>query len=72
MASHSTPQNKSYDNSADLVAFGRGFLANSDFVGRIEKSFPLNHADLNTLYAPGEEGYTDYPIILQNNESDSI
>jgi N-ethylmaleimide reductase len=50
------------NNSADLVAFGRGFLANPDFVGRIEKNAPLNDVDFNTLYAPGEQGYTDYPL----------
>jgi N-ethylmaleimide reductase len=50
------------DNSADLVAFGRGFLANPDFVGRLEKNAPLNAVDYNSLYSPGEQGYTDYPL----------
>lgn len=50
------------DNSADLVAFGRGFLANPDFISRIEKNVPLNQVDFNTLYSPGEVGYTDYPL----------
>jgi N-ethylmaleimide reductase len=50
------------NNSADLVAFGRGFLANPDFVSRMEKNAPLNDVDFNTLYAPGEQGYTDYPL----------
>ena len=49
-------------NSADLVAFGRGFLANPDFVSRIEKNVPLNDVDFNTLYSPGEQGYIDYPF----------
>lgn len=50
------------NNSADLVAFGRGFLANPDFVSRMEKKVPLNDVDFNTLYAPSEQGYTDYPL----------
>jgi len=50
------------DNTADLVAFGRGFLANPDFVSRIEKNVALNDIDFNTLYTPGEIGYTDYPF----------
>lgn len=50
------------NKSADLVAFGRGFLANPDFVSRMEKNVPLNDVDFNTLYAPGEQGYTDYPL----------
>jgi N-ethylmaleimide reductase len=50
------------DKSVDLVAFGRGFLSNPDFVSRIEKNAPLNAVDFNTLYAPGEMGYTDYSL----------
>lgn len=50
------------NKSADLVAFGRGFLANPDFVSRIAKNVALNDVDFNTLYSPGEQGYTDYPI----------
>lgn len=54
------------DKSADLVAFGRGFLSNPDFVSRIEKNVPLNDVDFNTLYAPGEVGYTDYSLYNSN------
>lgn len=50
------------NNSADLLAFGRGFLANPDFVSRIEKNVPRNDVDFGTLYTPGEKGYTDYPL----------
>jgi N-ethylmaleimide reductase len=45
---------------ADLVAFGRSFLANPDFEKRIEKSTSLNQVDFTTLYTPGAVGYTDY------------
>lgn len=51
------------DGSADLVAFGRSFLANPDFVRRMEKNEPLNDPNYNTLYTPGEQGYTDYPEL---------
>lgn len=51
------------DGSADLVAFGRSFLANPDFMRRIERNVSLNEPDYNTLYTPGEEGYTDYPVL---------
>ena len=50
------------NNSADLVAFGRGFLANPDFVSRIEKNVPLNDVDFNLLYSSSEVGYTDYQL----------
>jgi len=47
---------------ADLVAFGRSFLSNPDFVERIKTSAPLNSVDFGTLYTPGAKGYTDYPV----------
>ena len=46
---------------ADLVAFGRSFLSNPDFVERIKTNAALNPVDYNTLYTPGAPGYTDYP-----------
>jgi N-ethylmaleimide reductase len=50
--------------SADLVAFGKAFLANPDFVKRIEMGAELNPIDFNTLYSPATAmGYTDYPTL---------
>ncbi len=54
--------------AADLVAFGRPFIANPDFVLRIEKNAPLNQPDYNSAYTPGAVGYTDY-ATLQEMES---
>jgi N-ethylmaleimide reductase len=48
---------------ADLVAFGRSFLSNPDFVERIKTNAALNPVDFNTLYTPGAKGYTDYPAL---------
>ena len=48
---------------ADLVAFGRAFLANPDLHKRIATGASLNHPDYNTLYTPGSVGYTDYPAL---------
>jgi N-ethylmaleimide reductase len=48
---------------ADIVAFGRSFLANPDLVDRIENRAPLNSPDSTTLYTPGEKGYIDYPTL---------
>ncbi|WPV64553.1 alkene reductase [Chitinophaga sp. LS1] len=45
---------------ADLVAFGRAFLANPDLEKRIAANAPLHQPDYNTLYTPGPVGYTDY------------
>ena len=46
---------------ADLVAFGRPFIANPDFVQRLRHGAPLSKLDSATLYGGGAEGYTDYP-----------
>ena len=49
---------------ADLIAFGRGFLANPDLEQRIINGAELNAPDFSTLYTPGAEGYTDYPVLF--------
>eukprot|EP00889_Picochlorum_renovo_P006968 jgi/Picre1/33998/NNA_001475.t1 len=49
--------------SADLVAFGRRYLANPDFVKRIKLGAPLNEYDRSTFYTQGAEGYIDYPFL---------
>ena len=51
------------NGTADLVAFGRSFLANPDLVTRIALDASLNTPDFQTLYTPGEKGYTDYPVL---------
>ncbi|WP_031529306.1 alkene reductase [Dyadobacter crusticola] len=56
--------------SADLVAFGRSFLANPDLAARIETGAALNEVDFATLYTPGAEGYTDYPALSDTTRSD--
>ncbi len=58
-----TAEQKLHEGFADLVAFGRSFLANPDFVERIREGAPLNEVDFNTLYTPGAAGYTDYPAL---------
>jgi N-ethylmaleimide reductase len=48
---------------ADLVAFGRPFLANPDLVARMKAAAPMNDVDMDTFYTPGAKGYTDYPAL---------
>ncbi|MDQ0317242.1 alkene reductase [Amorphus orientalis] len=48
---------------ADLVAFGRPYIANPDLAERLEKNAPLNEPDRKTFYGGGREGYTDYPAL---------
>ncbi|WBO21327.1 alkene reductase [Sphingomonas abietis] len=49
------------DGSADLIAFGRPFIANPDLVERLKAGIPLAQIDPTTLYGGGAKGYTDYP-----------
>ncbi|GAA2111995.1 alkene reductase [Kitasatospora saccharophila] len=46
---------------ADLIAFGRGFLANPDLVERLRSGLPLASADESTFYQGGDVGYLTYP-----------
>jgi N-ethylmaleimide reductase len=46
---------------ADLVAFGRHFIANPDLPKRIRLGLPLNPYDRSTFYGGDHRGYTDYP-----------
>jgi len=48
---------------ADLIGFGRPFLANPDLVERYRKGAALNAPDMATFYLPGPKGYTDYPRL---------
>jgi N-ethylmaleimide reductase len=46
---------------ADLVAFGRPYIANPDLVQRFADNTPLAEVDWETVYASGPHGYSDYP-----------
>ncbi|WP_263383770.1 alkene reductase [Granulicella arctica] len=49
------------DGFADLVSFGRPFIANPDLVSRFRSGKKLAEGDKETFYTPGAEGYTTYP-----------
>jgi N-ethylmaleimide reductase len=46
---------------ADLICFGRPFIANPDLVARLRSGLPLAEADRTTFYGGDAHGYTDYP-----------
>ena len=48
---------------ADLVAFGKPFIANPDLVERLRRGAPLNEPDKATFYGGDAKGYTDYPTM---------
>jgi N-ethylmaleimide reductase len=49
--------------TADLVAFGRAFIANPDLPRRLVLGAQLNNPDRATFYGGTERGYTDYPSL---------
>ncbi|KAK1371757.1 12-oxophytodienoate reductase 2 [Heracleum sosnowskyi] len=52
------------ENRADLVAYGRPFLANPDLPKRFELNAPLNKYNRSTFYLSDPVvGYTDYPFL---------
>lgn len=53
------------DGTADLVSFGRLFLANPDLPARFRKRAALNAPDPSTFYGGDARGYTDYPFMSQ-------
>lgn len=65
--------NNSYDRTmaaeamasgrADIVAFGKAFIANPDLVERLRRDAPLNPWDQSSFYGGGEKGYIDYPTL---------
>jgi 2,4-dienoyl-CoA reductase-like NADH-dependent reductase (Old Yellow Enzyme family) len=51
---------------ADAVAWGQWFIANPDLPERLKRNAPLNPARPEKFYAPGAEGYIDYPALQAN------
>ncbi|MBU4499331.1 MAG: alkene reductase, partial [Gammaproteobacteria bacterium] len=51
------------DGYADLVAFGKLFIANPDLPARLQANAPLNTPDPATFYGGDAHGYTDYPSL---------
>jgi len=46
---------------ADLVAFGKPYIANPDLAVRLKENTKLAEINQDTLYGGGATGYTDYP-----------
>ena len=47
---------------ADLIGFGRPFVANPDLPYRLKHVLALNTPDASTLFGGGAKGFTDYPF----------
>ncbi|MCJ8169191.1 alkene reductase [Atopomonas sediminilitoris] len=51
------------EGTADLIAYGRAYIANPDLVERISQGAAWNEPDANTFYGGDALGYTDYPTL---------
>jgi N-ethylmaleimide reductase len=47
-------------HGADMIAFGRAFIANPDLVERLRLGWPVHEADPATFYVGGDDGYLTY------------
>ncbi len=57
------------NGTADMVAFGRYYIANPDLAERIRDGIALNAYDRSTFYGGDEKGYTDYPTADKQAKS---
>ncbi|MCU1305788.1 MAG: NADH:flavin oxidoreductase [Acidobacteriaceae bacterium] len=64
---HETAEQWLRQGKADLIAFGRKFIANPDLPERFRKGAALNPDDPSTYYGGGPKGYTDYPNLAQES-----
>ncbi len=62
------------DGLADLVSFGRLYIANPDLPERLRDGSPLADYDERTLYTQTDAGYIDYPraSVLVDSESAAV
>lgn len=50
------------NDEADMIAFGRHYIANPDLAERLKNNWLLNKYNRATFYGGAEIGYTDYPF----------
>lgn len=55
-------ENDIKESKGDLVAFGRYFISNPDFVNKLKLGLQFQEADQSTFYTPGAKGYIDYQV----------
>ena len=48
---------------ADLIGFGRPYIANPDLPHRLQQGLPLNPPDPSTFFGGGAQGLIDYPVV---------
>jgi N-ethylmaleimide reductase len=58
-------------NYADLISFGRPYIANPDLVERLRIGASLNLPNRATFFGGGAAGYTDYPALTPAEQAGS-
>lgn len=53
---------------ADMIGFGRPFIANPDLPYRLEHDIPLTTGNPETYFGGNSKGYTDYPFVKDLSE----
>jgi N-ethylmaleimide reductase len=56
---------------ADLISFGRLFIANPDLPRRLKIGARLNPLNQDELYSSDHRGYTDYPFLDHHNDKNN-
>jgi N-ethylmaleimide reductase len=56
------------DGLADMIGFGRPFVANPDLPDRIKHGYPMADHNPDTLFGGGEAGLIDYPNYQQSDK----
>ncbi|KAG2182952.1 hypothetical protein INT44_005933 [Umbelopsis vinacea] len=59
------------EETGNLLAYGRHFIANPDLPYRLQENLPLNPYNRDGFYAGGAVGYTDYPTWEETQKADS-
>lgn len=54
---------------ADMIGFGRPFIANPDLPRRIQLGAAFNEPNRDTFFGGGAEGLIDYPFLTDNIEA---
>ncbi|KAI7849975.1 hypothetical protein BDC45DRAFT_488643 [Circinella umbellata] len=55
------------DETGNLIAIGRAFIANPDLVYRLQHDKPLTKYQRDTFYTNDPEGYIDYPFYQEED-----
>ena len=62
-------QNALKEGWADMIGFGRAFIANPDLPHRLELDLPLTEPDADGFFGGAAKGLTDYPFYEQEKGS---